>query len=133
MAPRACRRQLEDERNPGRAGSGPADRGGAYRLRRADLPARHADPGNGARAQGRVKVGGQDCHAKASGAHTGDIAAARSFRDAGASHVIPIFLNAATDHHETDAEVLGCRRLPMTRALSPSSASARPRRSAMPA
>jgi triosephosphate isomerase len=58
-----------------------------------------------ARAQGRVKVGGQDCHAKASGAHTGDIAAAQ-LRDAGASHVILGHSERRTDHHETDAEVL---------------------------
>ena len=58
-----------------------------------------------ARAQGRVKVGGQDCHAQASGAHTGDIAAAQ-LRDAGASHVILGHSERRTDHHETDAEVL---------------------------
>ena len=34
-----------------------------------------------------VAVGGQDCHASAKGAHTGDIAA-EMLRDAGASHVI---------------------------------------------
>src|SRR5262245_40540204 len=32
-------------------------------------------------------VGGEDCHAKASGAHTGDVSA-EMLRDAGASHVI---------------------------------------------
>src|SRR5947199_7934600 len=32
-------------------------------------------------------VGGQDCHAKASGAHTGEVSA-EMLRDSGASHVI---------------------------------------------
>ncbi|MDZ4095284.1 MAG: triose-phosphate isomerase, partial [Paracoccaceae bacterium] len=34
-----------------------------------------------------LHIGGQDCHAAASGAHTGDISAAM-LTDAGASHVI---------------------------------------------
>ena len=34
-----------------------------------------------------VKAGGEDCHAKESGAHTGDISA-EMLKDAGASHVI---------------------------------------------
>ncbi|KGJ04129.1 triosephosphate isomerase [Paracoccus halophilus] len=57
-----------------------------------------------ARAQGRIAIGGQDCHASASGAHTGDIAAAQ-LRDAGASHVILGHSERRTDHGETDAEV----------------------------
>ena len=52
-----------------------------------------------------VATGGQDCHAKPAGAHTGDIAAAQ-LRDAGASHVILGHSERRTDHHETDAEVL---------------------------
>ncbi len=58
-----------------------------------------------ARAGTALAVGGQDCHAKASGAHTGDIAAAE-LKDAGASHVILGHSERRTDHHETDAEVL---------------------------
>jgi triosephosphate isomerase len=52
-----------------------------------------------------VAVGGQDCHAKASGAHTGDISAAM-LRDAGATHVILGHSERRADHGETDAAVL---------------------------
>jgi len=51
-----------------------------------------------------IATGGQDCHANASGAHTGDIAAAQ-LRDAGASHVILGHSERRTDHAETDAQV----------------------------
>ena len=51
-----------------------------------------------------IQVGGQDCHAKASGAHTGDLAAAQ-LRDAGATHVILGHSERRADHGETDAEV----------------------------
>jgi len=51
-----------------------------------------------------VAIGGQDCHAKASGAHTGDVAA-EMLADAGASAVIVGHSERRTDHHETDAEV----------------------------
>jgi triosephosphate isomerase len=49
-------------------------------------------------------VGGQDCHAMASGAHTGDISAAL-LRDAGASHVILGHSERRADHGETSASV----------------------------
>ncbi|MGL4808030.1 MAG: triose-phosphate isomerase, partial [Giesbergeria sp.] len=51
-----------------------------------------------------LMVGGQDCHARASGAHTGDIAASM-LKDAGASHVIVGHSERRTDHGETDALV----------------------------
>jgi triosephosphate isomerase len=51
-----------------------------------------------------VALGGQDCHAKASGAHTGDIAA-EMLRDAGASHVIVGHSERRTDHGETDSQI----------------------------
>lgn len=51
-----------------------------------------------------VKVGGQDCHAAVSGAHTGDVAA-EMLKDAGASHVIVGHSERRTDHGETDATV----------------------------
>jgi triosephosphate isomerase len=51
-----------------------------------------------------VAVGGQDCHAAAKGAHTGDIAAPM-LRDAGATHVILGHSERRTDHAETDAAV----------------------------
>ncbi len=49
-------------------------------------------------------IGGQDCHAKASGAHTGDIAA-EMLRDAGARAVIVGHSERRTDHGETDVVV----------------------------
>ncbi|MDU8910607.1 triose-phosphate isomerase [Aestuariicoccus sp. MJ-SS9] len=51
-----------------------------------------------------VAIGGQDCHAAASGAHTGDISALM-LRDAGASHVITGHSERRADHHESDADV----------------------------
>jgi len=61
--------------------------------------------GFAARTHGsRVVIGGQDCHAKPSGAHTGDIAA-EMLADAGASAVIVGHSERRGDHHETDAEV----------------------------
>ena len=51
-----------------------------------------------------IATGGQDCHARPSGAHTGDIAAAQ-LSDAGASHVILGHSERRTDHAETNAQV----------------------------
>ena len=51
-----------------------------------------------------VGVGGQDCHAKESGAHTGDISA-EMLKDAGATHVIVGHSERRTDHGESDALV----------------------------
>ena len=51
-----------------------------------------------------LKLGGQDCHAKASGAHTGDISAAM-LKDAGADYVILGHSERRTDHGETDDAV----------------------------
>lgn len=51
-----------------------------------------------------VKLGGQDCHFKASGAHTGDISA-EMLKDAGASHVIVGHSERRSDHGETDMVV----------------------------
>jgi len=49
-------------------------------------------------------VGGQDCHPKASGAHTGDIAA-EMLKDAGASYVIVGHSERRADHGESSATV----------------------------
>jgi triosephosphate isomerase len=49
-------------------------------------------------------IGGQDCHAKASGAHTGDISAAM-LKDAGAGHVILGHSERRADHSETNVLV----------------------------
>jgi triosephosphate isomerase len=51
-----------------------------------------------------VAIGGQDCHAEAFGAHTGDIAA-EMLADAGATAVIVGHSERRNDHRETDAEV----------------------------
>ncbi|KAJ55482.1 triosephosphate isomerase [Actibacterium mucosum KCTC 23349] len=53
---------------------------------------------------GAIKVGGQDCHANATGAHTGDIAA-EMLADAGAGYVILGHSERRADHGETDADV----------------------------
>jgi len=52
-----------------------------------------------------VAIGAQDCHAAASGAHTGDIST-DMLKDAGASAVILGHSERRTDHGETDADVL---------------------------
>lgn len=51
-----------------------------------------------------VRVGAEDCHAKESGAHTGDVSA-EMLKDAGATHVIVGHSERRTDHGETDADV----------------------------
>jgi triosephosphate isomerase len=51
-----------------------------------------------------LMVGGQDCHPKSSGAHTGDISAPM-LKDAGATHVILGHSERRADHGETDALV----------------------------
>ncbi len=51
-----------------------------------------------------VAVGGQDCHAKASGAHTGDISA-EMLADAGARAVIVGHSERRSDHGERDQDV----------------------------
>jgi triosephosphate isomerase (TIM) len=58
----------------------------------------------GAARGSAVSIGGQDCHADPSGAHTGDIAA-EMLADAGARAVIVGHSERRQDHHETDAEV----------------------------
>jgi len=57
------------------------------------------------KAQGtRVAIGGQDCHAEAAGAYTGDISA-EMLRDAGAAAVIVGHSERRRYHGETDAAV----------------------------
>jgi triosephosphate isomerase (TIM) len=51
-----------------------------------------------------VAIGGQDCHAEPSGAHTGDVAA-EMLKDAGATAVIVGHSERRTDHQESDAIV----------------------------
>ncbi len=52
----------------------------------------------------KVAIGGQDCHAAVSGAHTGDVSA-EMLKDAGASAVIVGHSERRTDHGETDITV----------------------------
>ncbi len=52
-----------------------------------------------------LKIGGQDCHPKASGAHTGDVSATM-LADAGASHVILGHSERRADHGESDSLVV---------------------------
>jgi triosephosphate isomerase (TIM) len=51
-----------------------------------------------------LMIGGQDCHPKTSGAHTGDVSA-EMLKDAGASAVIVGHSERRTDHGESDALV----------------------------
>ncbi|TMJ31891.1 MAG: triose-phosphate isomerase [Alphaproteobacteria bacterium] len=66
---------------------------------------------------GRVRIGGQDCHPEPAGAFTGDISA-EMLRDAGASAVIVGHSERRTYHNETDALVrikaLAARRAGLT-------------------
>ncbi|MCA0995683.1 triose-phosphate isomerase [Alloyangia pacifica] len=54
--------------------------------------------------KGDIAIGGQDCHASESGAHTGDISAPM-LKDAGASYVILGHSERRTDHDEHDDEI----------------------------
>ncbi len=55
-------------------------------------------------SQSPIASGGQDCHADASGAHTGDISA-KMLKDAGASYAIVGHSERRGGHSETDAMV----------------------------
>lgn len=56
------------------------------------------------RSTGAVALGGQDCHAAAGGAHTGDISAAM-LADLGCSHVLVGHSERRQAHGETDPDV----------------------------
>ena len=51
-----------------------------------------------------LAIGGQDCHSKESGAHTGDVSA-QMLKDAGAAYAIVGHSERRTDHSETSAQV----------------------------
>ena len=75
------------------------------------LIAAFADKARGSKASaieglaiGGLAIGGQDCHPKASGAHTGDISA-EMLADAGAGAVIVGHSERRADHGESDALV----------------------------
>ena len=81
-------------------------RRGGRQGRSAGLPAGDADRGfcrQGAAAR-NSPIGAQDCHPKASGAHTGDLSA-EMLADAGASAIIVGHSERRADHGETDALV----------------------------
>ncbi|GAA0579676.1 triose-phosphate isomerase [Craurococcus roseus] len=67
---------------------------------------------------GAVAVGGQDCHAAAKGAHTGDVSAPM-LRDAGARFVILGHSERRADHGEGDAAVLAKAEASMAAGLVP--------------
>ncbi len=65
-----------------------------------------------------VLVGGQDCHPKASGAHTGDISA-EMIADAGGTLVICGHSERRTDHGETSPQVAGKAEAALAAGLEP--------------
>ena len=83
-----------------------AGAGGLAQCRPDGLPAGDADRRFAAAARGSAarRSARQDCHAEASGAHTGDIAA-EMLADAGARAVIVGHSERRADHHESDALV----------------------------
>ena len=71
----------------------------------ATLIAAFAEKARASKASSKtLAIGGQDCHPKASGAHTGDISA-EMLADAGASAVIVGHSERRADHGESDALV----------------------------
>lgn len=65
-----------------------------------------------------IAVGGQDCHPKAAGAHTGDVSAPM-LKDAGASFVILGHSERRADHGETDALVRAKAEAALAAGLTP--------------
>jgi triosephosphate isomerase len=65
-----------------------------------------------------IAVGAQDCHARASGAHTGDVSAPM-LRDAGATAVILGHSERRTDHGETDGQVRAKAEAALAAGLAP--------------
>jgi len=69
-------------------------------------------------ASAGLGLGGQDCHAEPSGAHTGDISA-EMLADAGASYVIVGHSERRADHGENDALVREKARAALRAGLTP--------------
>ena len=65
-----------------------------------------------------VEIGGQDCHAEANGAFTGDVAA-EMLKDAGAGIVILGHSERRDRHHESDADVAAKVRAALQAGLEP--------------
>ncbi|MBA4226578.1 MAG: triose-phosphate isomerase [Hyphomonas sp.] len=68
------------------------------------LPATLIHPAAAKAAGSALKIGGETCHPKEKGAHTGDISA-EMLMDAGAAYVIVGHSERRADHGETDAAV----------------------------
>lgn len=68
------------------------------------VPATLIERAAGVAAESALSIGGEDCHAAESGAHTGDVSA-EMLADAGATAVIVGHSERRTDHGETDAIV----------------------------
>lgn len=69
-------------------------------------------------AGAHVAVGGQDCHMKASGAHTGDVSA-QMLADLGCRYVILGHSERRADHGETDAMVKAKAEAALAAGLTP--------------
>ena len=65
-----------------------------------------------------IAIGGQDCHAKDSGAHTGDLSAAM-LADAGATAVLVGHSERRQDHGETDEQVRAKAEAALRAGLTP--------------
>jgi len=65
-----------------------------------------------------IATGGQDCHAAAGGAHTGDVSA-EMLKDAGAAYVIVGHSERRADHGETDAVVRAKAQAAIRAGLAP--------------
>lgn len=68
------------------------------------VPATLVERAAGVAAESALSIGGEDCHAAESGAHTGDISA-EMLADAGATAVIVGHSERRADHGETDTQI----------------------------
>ena len=82
------------------------------------LPATLIHAGAGKSTSSGLKIGGETCHAKAKGAHTGDISA-EMLKDAGASYVIVGHSERRADHSESDKTVSGQASAALRAGLTP--------------
>jgi triosephosphate isomerase len=82
------------------------------------LPATLIHPGAVKSASSGLKIGGETCHAKEKGAHTGDISA-EMLKDAGASYVIVGHSERRADHSESDKTVSGQASAALRAGLTP--------------
>ncbi|PIE11524.1 MAG: triose-phosphate isomerase [Rhodobacterales bacterium] len=65
-----------------------------------------------------LAIGGQDCHANAAGAHTGDLSA-DMLKEAGAAYVILGHSERRADHGETDAQIRAKTEAAVAAGLTP--------------